>query len=275
MRKTIVLLFVFITAVLSSCVQENRSSKEIVIQKICGARACSFELVEADVLLQTNFLGKQRKKVLQTHVLDTQDNSSLIWRLSVGSSFATSEQMIGLPACENDQCSPSANPTGVFFEDPGGFSIEVSGRVTLSDGTVVDVDKSTDIIIDEFPTRLTYRMPSGSTMTAVEAATRFESFEYKDNVAEVIGQGGTDGTLTFICKEGTYIDPIAIGLAEGSSQNIGDWTKITSVFPTPTFTGGSWHSLSLVAAVNNADLLEEGVYQTGIDCGPKKLTNLK
>ena len=275
MTKYFAFTLFIITLVISSCVQETRSETELVIQKTCNEKTCNFELVEDDVLVQTKFMGNQVRHVERTKSLGEQNDAGLTWVLPTGSSFATSQQMIGaiLPSCGGDgNCNSATNPTGMVFETADTFDMRVSGAITLSDGSVVNVDKSIDVVLTGFPTRLTYQMPSGSTITAVAAGQAFANFANKESLAEVIGQGGTDGTLTFVCQEVTYMDPAVDSLSEGAFQNFLEWTKVDSVKPTPTFNGTSWENISFVTAANNVELdLPSGKdWGTALDCGKPK-----
>ncbi len=95
-----------------------------------------------------------------------------------------------LPSCGGDgNCNSATNPTGMVFDTEDTFNVRVSGSVTLPDGSVVNVDKSIDVVLTGFPTRLTYQMPSVSTITAVAAGQAFANFANKESLAKVIGQG--------------------------------------------------------------------------------------
>jgi len=248
-----------------------------MIQKLCNFQTCSFEIVEADIDVTTNFLGKESVHIIKSKPITTKA-IDLRWDIPAiaddKARFASVEQMSGarLPACEGGVCDFDKNPTGVFFDASRDYVVSIVGSITLPNGNVVDINDSTDVSISEFPTQVTYNMPNGSTITATDAAAAFAASTSKlqDNVGQVIGSGGTNGTLTFICKDGYFVDPIAVDLADGNSQTRFSWTQIVTEAPTPVFNGTNWESIGItISAVNNEILpLPTGNdWATGIDCG--------
>ncbi|AIT09891.1 hypothetical protein LO80_07870 [Candidatus Francisella endociliophora] len=259
---------------LNSCIKTEDEIR-VELLKQCINNLCSFQLVESRVRVSTDILGKEHIQTLSQKPLSGL-LSSVEWSFPGDSNQTTSSALtaVGLPACQTDSCSDIDNPTGRDFGTSwGSQDISVTGTATLSNGKVVNINESSSFYV--FPTQITYDMPTGSTITATEAASLFAnaSAAVKDNIAEVIGNGGTDGTLTFICKEGYFMDPNAIGLANGAQpQSRFSWPDIETEAPTPAFNGTYWEQIGYIEAANNAELdLPSGRdYGTALDCGIPK-----
>lgn len=266
-RNWICSLLVLIFAIgLSGCIKTENDTRVLFIKK-CINNLCSFQLVEANVQVSSDVLGKEHVHVLSQQPLEAL-SSNIQWVFG-GGSQPTSAQMTasGLPACGNDDCSETSNPTGRDFgTDWGQKTVSVTGSVKMSNGKTLNIDESSSFYV--FPTQVTYQMPAGSTITAEEAAALFNSSEFKGELQSVIGTGGVNGTLTFICKDGEFMAPSALNLSPNQVGFRTSWERegILTELPTPTFyaSSNSWGSLIGIAVANNSSF-SGGV--TGADCG--------
>ncbi|AIT09861.1 hypothetical protein LO80_07680 [Candidatus Francisella endociliophora] len=262
--------FIFLAIILlQSCIKVENSKQVILIKKCNVARFCNFELAEANIRLTTDLLGKEHVQILDKQPI-VRKSTNIHWNVPNGN-LADSQTLVetGLDACENDSCSNTSNPTGYHFPNSGIYTVSASGTITLSDGSIQTVDKQTPVEIFDAPTQVTYSMPDGSTISATEAAAAFTNVPFNGHIAQVIGNN-TNKTLTFICENNFYIEPVAIDLKNGNSQNADNWKtiQVSNLPVTSFFNGNSWSAVSaLTVAANNAKVLGLPGVNTGVVCG--------
>ena len=268
-KKSLIIMLLGVT-LLNSCTDSEKFT-QLSIKQQCNSEKniCSSLLLEETILKTTNILGKTKIKIIETQPVTVGEDFT--WVINGTAELATSFNLTSneLPSCSSTLCVDSENPSGFTF-NKGSNSVGARGIVT-SGGKEVNLNSipvakvyTTEDGIPKHPTQVTYKMPTGSTMSATAAAAAFVSSGLTSELSAVIGDD-TNSTLTFVCKSGEYIDPAAIGLAEGQSQLRGSWNIINTKVPTPYFNGSSWQDVQFIAALNNVS--GDSVTGTGADCG--------
>ena len=195
---------------LSSCIHTEENT-ELKIVSECAQNICHIEVVQADILRTTNILGKTTERILNKTPL-VSSNNSLTWSIS-GGSFANSQQMLvsSLPACENDNCSPTSNPTGYIFPTgPATHAISVSGNVTLPDGTTKEINQSANVIIEDQSVITQITITGGDYSQVASSGTAPAS-----GISWITDQGNP-GYLTWTCPSGYAIPSNATAPAVGT-----------------------------------------------------------
>ena len=128
----------FIATMASSCT-DNEQTTKLMIEKNCDTsnNICTFELVNALVAKQTNFLGKTVERVLSKKPLQS-IKGDFTWMPTNCSGVATNVDLNAnnLPqVCPSEGCQDDTNPTAYKF-NPGQSSISISGTVTINDETI-------------------------------------------------------------------------------------------------------------------------------------------
>ena len=248
------------TLFLASCTGSTSSQLRITDNCDVGNTICAFELADVVVNSYTNLLGKTTERISRTTPVG-EIVGSFTW-IAYGGNIADNSALQSATgiSCGGDTCSYSSNPTGFTFND-GNHGVSISGRVIVN-GRSVDLSTIPSVTIDTkavLPMSVTYRTPSGSSLSATEIATIFASYNGdKYNVATVTGDNTTSPqTLTFTCEAGYHVTEDQVTLAENGFITANSSSEYTGAV---IYTGSKWEASTYFAATNS------GYGNTGVGC---------
>ncbi|AEB28405.1 DUF3281 family protein [Francisella hispaniensis] len=150
MKKTIIVISILVVAlVLSSC-SDNETTKELRIEKECNSDAhlCKFELVNAVVTRQTNFLGKTIERIQSKSTLQS-IQGTIIWSAENGTLADNNlvEQEFN-SGCQDGTCTENSNPTAFSFSAIGSHSVSVSGNLIIDGKSISLADTVQSVEVD-------------------------------------------------------------------------------------------------------------------------------
>ncbi|MGQ4002966.1 DUF3281 family protein, partial [Francisellaceae bacterium CB299] len=135
-KKIIFVPFLFVTAFLSSC-SEQEKVEEFRIKERCIGNVCSLTLVDLSINRSRNVIGKITDHTLSSMNVNPNPPTSIKWSFDgdggVSPDNETMERL-GLDGCIDECKLDDANPTGWVFKDYGPQIVYVEGTVKDSDG---------------------------------------------------------------------------------------------------------------------------------------------
>lgn len=145
-KKLTIAGIISFTALLSSCTDSEQTTK-LIITKNCSTanNICTFELVNADVVRQTNLLGKVTEKIVSSKPLQS-ITGDFMWNSD--GAFATNTELENqsLPHCSDGTCTATESPTAYTFTG-GSNNVSISGTVTI-DGQQVNLDSLPNVLVE-------------------------------------------------------------------------------------------------------------------------------
>ncbi|MFT5951260.1 MAG: hypothetical protein ACI9BN_001523, partial [Francisella sp.] len=154
-KKIAIIPFLFVTAFLSSCVEQEKV-EEFRIKERCIGNVCSLTLIDLNINRSRNIIGKITDHTLSSDTIGLESPTDIEWIFENGK-IASKERManLGLEECVQTCVLNNANPTGAVFANLGPQTVHVTG--TISD---VNKNQRNIEITHHFITNVAGELPS-------------------------------------------------------------------------------------------------------------------
>ena len=197
-KKIIFVPFLFVTAFLSSC-SEQEKVEEFRIKERCIGNVCSLTLVDLSINRSRNVIGKITDHTLSSDTVNPQPPTNIIWTIENGS-LAKSDRMdqLGLDTCVESCSTKDANPTGAVFEEFGRQTVHVEGTVNDSDGNQRKFEITHHFTTVEHPIDLLQDLANNLTVKAHE-------HDVEAHLTQGVSQGSASSSLADIIAESKFL----------------------------------------------------------------------
>ncbi|MGQ4003123.1 DUF3281 family protein, partial [Francisellaceae bacterium CB299] len=182
-KKIIFVPFLFVTAFLSSC-SEQEKVEEFRIKERCIGNVCSLTLVDLSINRSRNVIGKITDHTLSSMNVNPNPPTSIKWSFDgdggVSPDNETMERL-GLDGCIDECKLDDANPTGWVFKDYGSQTVHVEGMVEVPNKNQRKFEVTKHFTTVEHPIELLQLLANnikakaeGNVVTAVVDESKFD-----------------------------------------------------------------------------------------------------